>query len=63
VVFNLDEKDSEIEIQIDNEKFIRLIESSSEKWCGPGKFAPDEVSGKSKISLQKFSFVLYINKE
>ncbi len=60
--FNLDEKNSEIEISF-KDNWKKLFDSSSKNWNGAGEVAPNEVIGKSKIVLQKFNFVLYGKQE
>ena len=61
-IFNLNDKDIEIEPLIDKGLWQRILDSSSSEWGGPGSPAPESIpSGGSKVSLKlnSFSFVLY----
>jgi len=61
-IFNLNDKDIEIEPLIDKGLWQRVLDSSSNEWGGPGSPAPESIpSGGSKVSLKlnSFSFVLY----
>jgi len=61
-IFNLNDKDIEIEPFIDKGLWQRVLDSSSSEWGGPGSPAPESIpSGGTKVSLKinSFSFVLY----
>jgi maltooligosyltrehalose trehalohydrolase len=61
-IFNLNDKDIEIEPLIAKGLWQRVLDSSSSEWGGPGSPAPESIpSGGSKVCLKlnSFSFVLY----
>ena len=61
-IFNLNDKDIEIEPLVDKGRWQRVLDSSSREWGGPGSPAREFIpSGGSKVSLKlnSFSFVLY----
>jgi hypothetical protein len=61
-IFNLNDKDIEIEPLIDKGLWQRVLDSSSSEWGGPGSPAPESIqSSGSKVSLKlnSYSFVLY----
>lgn len=58
-VFNFHEDERTIDITAPRDGWKRILDSSENKWKGPGPLTPEGISGKRTIAMRGRSFVLY----
>ncbi|HAX98648.1 MAG TPA: malto-oligosyltrehalose trehalohydrolase [Candidatus Atribacteria bacterium] len=55
------EQKSSIMLSIPEGRWIKLLDSSEQKWLGPGSLLPETIAGKAALTVEPFSFILYLN--
>ncbi|RPI71582.1 MAG: DUF3459 domain-containing protein, partial [Ignavibacteriales bacterium] len=56
--FNLADEDLNINLRLEG-SWKKIIESSSERWCGQGDVSPAEITGESTLQVNRYSFILF----
>jgi len=58
-VFNFSDKDTTFTTEEVSSGWKKLIDSSDEKWSGPGSSSPENIKGKTTLTVKPMSFILY----
>jgi maltooligosyltrehalose trehalohydrolase len=59
LIFNLNESDLEIDSQFPDGRWKKLLDSSEEKWNGPGSLIPEIIESGEKLVIRGFALSLF----
>lgn len=60
-IFNFNQEDVELDLKyfIENNDWVKLLDSSEQKWYGNGTFLPEILNTEEKVTMRRRSFALY----
>ena len=59
-LLNFNEQKTSVLLNIPEGTWIKRLDSSAQKWLGPGSFIPEKITEKKALTFEPFSFILYL---
>jgi maltooligosyltrehalose trehalohydrolase len=63
IVGNFSANDTEVTVSLSKSAWKRILDTSEEKWMGPGTLLPDWITGDERITIRGRSMAVYLREE